>query len=227
MTVNLESLQQQLQSEDLGDRMRALSEGRNLDLAERFELVCTAAVDCKARIRYDATSQLASVGAHDLPKALAVLSDRLLHDSEVDVRAAAADSIGALKLTQAFDLLVDVYRSTNDWLLQFSIIAALGELGDRRGFELLTEALNHHTELVKVAAIGALGDLGDPRCLELLLPLVSDPDWEVRYRLVLALARIGGAEARAALMQLSQDAVAQVAETATDLLASHETANSN
>jgi HEAT repeat protein len=221
MTANFKSLQALLQSEDLGDRLRALNEGRSLEIAERFELVCMATNDAKARIRYDATSQLASVGKHDLQEALALLCDRLLHDSEADVRAAAADSIGALKLTEAFDLLVEVYRSTNEWLLQFSIIAALGELGDRRGFEILAEALNHETELVRVAAIGALGDLGDPRGLELILPLVNNPDWEIRYRLVRSLDQIGGAEAHAALIQLSQDAVDRVAETAKILLAEH------
>ncbi|WP_019501972.1 HEAT repeat domain-containing protein [Pseudanabaena sp. PCC 6802] len=219
MTVNFESLQELLQSEDFGDRLRALNEGRGLDLAERFELVCMAVSDPKARIRYDATSQLASVGKHDPSAAFALLSDRLLHDSETDVRAAAADSIGALKLTEAFDLLVEVYRSTNEWLLQFSIIVALGELGDRRGFEILAEALNHETELVKIAALGALGDLGDPRGLGLILPLVNNPDWEIRYRLAQALHQIGGPEARAALIQLSHDPVDRVAETARTLLA--------
>lgn len=219
--VSFESLQQQLQSEDLGDRLRALTEGRRLDLSERFQLVCIAAGDRHARIRYDATSQIASVGTCDLPKSFAVLSDLLLHDKETDVRAAAADSMGALKLTQAFEMLVETYHTTDEWLLQFSIIAALGELGDRRSFEVLVEALQHSNPLVKVAAIGALGDLGDPRCLELILPLVSDPDWEIRYRLVQALYQIGGAEAASALTQLSQDAVAQVAETAKTLLASN------
>jgi HEAT repeat protein len=219
MTVNFESLQELLQSEDFGDRLRALTEGRSLDVAERFELVCMAASDPKARIRYDATSQMASVGKHDLQRALDILCDRLLHDPEADVRAAAADSIGALKLIEAFDLLVEVYRSTNEWLLQFSIIAALGELGDRRGFEILAEALNHETELVRLAAIGALGDLSDPRGLELILPLVNNPDWEIRFRLVRALHQIGGAEAHTALTQLSLDPVDRVAEIAKTLLA--------
>jgi HEAT repeat protein len=220
MTVNLESLKQLLQSEDIGDRMKALTEGRKLDLADRFQLVCHASGDANARIRYDAVSQIASVGTQDLPSSLEVLSDRLLHDPEMDVRAAAADSIGALKLTEAFEILVETYHTTGDWLLQFSIIAALGELGDRRGFELLAQSLQHNNDLVKIAAIGALGDLGDPRGLELILPLVNNPDWEVRYRLTQALHQIGGIEAEAALTQLSQDAVGQVAETAKTLLAS-------
>lgn len=220
MTVDLESLQQQLNSEDIGDRMRALTEGRKLDLAERFQLVCTAASDSNTRIRYDATSQIASVGMQDLPKSLAILSDRLLHDPEMDVRAAAADSIGALKLTDAFEMLIETYHTTGDWLLQFSIIAALGELGDRRGFEILAQSLQHSNDLVKIASIGALGDLGDSRGLELILPLVDNPDWEIRYRLTQALHQIGGIEAEAALTKLSQDAVSQVAETAKTLLAS-------
>ena len=151
-------------------------------------------------------------------------SDAAGYDVErirADVRAAAADSIGALKLTEAFEILIETYHTTGDWLLQFSIIAALGELGDRRGFEILAQSLQHNNDLVKIAAIGALGDLGDPRGLELILPLVNNPDWEIRYRLTQALHQIGGVEAEAALTQLSQDPVAQVAETAKTLLASH------
>lgn len=220
MTVNLESLQQKLQSEDIGERMKALTEGRKLDIADRFQLVSNAAGDTNPRIRYDAVSQIATVGMQDLPRSLEVLSDRLLHDPEMDVRAAAADSIGALKLTEAFEMLVEVYHTTGDWLLQFSIVAALGELGDRRGFEILAQSLQHSNDLVKIAAIGALGDLGDQRGLELILPLVNNPDWEVRYRLTQALHQIGGDGAEAALIQLSQDATAQVAETAKTLLAS-------
>jgi len=52
------------------------------------------------------------------------------------VKAAAADAIGGLKLTAAYDDLVAVYQQSCDWLIQFSIVAALGELGEPRGFEL-------------------------------------------------------------------------------------------
>lgn len=222
MSTTLESLRQRLQSDDFGARLHVLNESRSLEIAERFELLSIATADRNTRVRYDAVSQLASVGQHDLDRSLQILRDRLINDPESDVRAAAADSIGALKLTAAFEDLQTAYEQTDEWLMQFSIIAALGELGDRRGFELLTKALNNSNDLVRIAAVGALGELGDPRTLELILPLVDDPDWQLRHRVAQALAGLGGTLAEAALAKLCQDPTEIVAEVARSLLTSIE-----
>jgi HEAT repeat protein len=219
METNIDSLRASLNSQELGERMRALTESRKLEIADRFELVNIASSDRNARIRYDAVSQMATVGTHDLAASLVVLRDRLLHDPEIDVKAAAADSIGALKLTAAFDDLQNAYQGTNDWMMQFSIIAALGELGDVRAFELLVDVLtNNSNDLIQIAAIGALGELGDPRGLDLLLPLVDNPDWQVRHRVAQALSNIGTVEAIAVLQKLVTDPAEQVAGIAKLLL---------
>ncbi len=211
----IDLLRLQLKSEEYGERMQALVKSRNLSISDRFEFVSIGSSDRNTRIRYDAVSQLATIGNHDLDKSLEILRDRLLNDPEMDVKAAAADAIGALKLTSAFTDLEKVYKSTNDWLMQFSIIAALGELGDLRGFELLADALaNNSNDLVKIAAIGALGELRDPRSLDLLLPLIDNPDWQVRHRLAQAFANIGTEQAIAALKKLTEDPTEQVAEIA-------------
>jgi HEAT repeat protein len=219
METNVDSLRASLNSQELGERMRALTESRKLEIADRFELVNIASSDRNARIRYDAVSQMATVGIHDLAASLTVLRDRLLHDPEIDVKAAAADAIGALKLTSAFDDLQNAYQGTNDWMMQFSIIAALGELGDVRAFELLVDVLtNNSNDLIQIAAIGALGELGDPRGLDLLLPLVDNPDWQVRHRVAQALSNIGTVEAIAVLQKLVTDPAEQVAGIAKLLL---------
>lgn len=222
MSTTLEALKQKLHSEDLGDRLRALTESRSLIIAERFELVSMAVQDRNARVRYDATSQMSVLGKHDLAKAAEILRDRLLNDPEMDVKAAAADSIGALQLTDALDTLTHAYNSFNDWILQLSVVAALGELGDRRGFEFLANALNHPNELIKIAAVGALGELGDPRAVELVLPLVDNADWQIRHRVAQALGQFDNKEACQALQKLSQDEMEQVAETAKFLLLGKE-----
>jgi len=217
--TNADLLRSKLLSENYGERMDALTQSRNLSTAERFEFVCIASGDRNTRIRYDAVSQMATLGNHDLDKSLEILRDRLLNDPEIDVKSAAADAIGALKLTSCFLDLENVYKSANDWLMQFSIIAALGELGDIRGFELLTDALaNNPNDLVKIAAIGALGELKDPRGLELLIPLVDNSDWQIRHRLAQALANIGTETAIATLKKLVDDPTPQVAEIANILL---------
>jgi HEAT repeat protein len=218
MSKTLESLRQEFQSEDFGVRLHVLIEGRNLDLADRYELIALATSDPHSRVRYDAVSQLSSIGQYDLIRSSEILLDRLANDPEGDVRAAAADSIGALKLAGAFEALQDAYQRSTDWIMQFSIIAALGELGDRRSFDLLTNALEHSNELIRIAAVGSLGELGDPRAVELILPLVENPDWQIRHRVAQALANLGGAEAEAALIGLTQDPSPQVADIARSLL---------
>lgn len=217
MTITPDSVREMLSSEDYGDRLTALNQMRQLDPTIAFELAQAAATDPNARVRYGAVSQISTLGNQDRAKALEILRDRLFTDKEMDVRAAAADSIGALKLTEGFDALSEVYHQLDDWLLRFSIIAALGELGDPRGFELLQEALNSDQELVKTAAIGSLGELGDRRAIALLLPYATDADWQVRHRVAQALGELGGEEVHSALEQLAQDeveAVAQIAKSA-------------
>ncbi len=219
MSITPESVQTLLASDDLGDRLRGVNEIRQLDPAIGFPLLQNPLYDNNARVRYSAVSQLDTLGHQDLAASLEVLKDRLHNDSEYDVKAAAADAIGALKLTEAFPDLEAVYHGTEEWLLQFSIIAALGELGDPRALPLLATAMASTIELVQTAAIGAIGELGLPEGITLLRTAIADPDWQIRYRLAQALGNIGGAEAQVLLVQLAQDQDQKVAEQANSLLA--------
>ncbi|HAX75977.1 MAG TPA: phycocyanin alpha phycocyanobilin lyase [Cyanobacteria bacterium UBA11372] len=214
MTITPESVKELLSSENLGDRIRGVNQLRQLEPAIAFELVQTAIKDSNPRIRYAAVSQLDTLGNQDLPKAYNILRDRLLNDSETDVQAAAADCLGALKLTDAFEDLRQIYQTTSEWLLQLSIIAALGVFGDPRCFDLLAEALNSSTDIVKTAAIGSFGELGDLRAIPLLAPYATDPDWQIRHRVAQALGHLGGEEARKTLETLAQDRVDLVAQEA-------------
>lgn len=214
-----ESIKQMLSSEDLGDRLRAVNQIRELeDTKIAFELVQTAINDSNARVRYSAVSQMDTLGGQDLQTSLNILRDRLLNDPEPDVQAAAADCLGALKLTEAFVDLQQLYHNTNEWLVQFSIIATLGELGDPRSFELLKEALTSDNELVQTAAISSLGDLGDMQAIPLLVASATNPDWQIRYRVVQALDKLGGAEAKSTLETLANDQVEAVAQEAKNCL---------
>ncbi|MGK7873319.1 MAG: phycobilisome degradation protein NblB [Xenococcaceae cyanobacterium] len=220
MSVTPESVQQLLNSDDFGDRIRGINQLRQLEPKVAFEMVQPMVTDKNTRVRYAAVSQLDTIGKQDLDISLKLLRDRLLNDSEPDVQAVAADAIGGLKLTVAFDDLQQLYHQTSEWLIQFSIIAALGELGDPRGFELLKEALTSETNLVKTVAISALGELGDSRAVPLLTPFATDSDWQVRYRLVQALGRLGGSQAHSTLEKLAKDEVEQIAQEAKNNLAS-------
>lgn len=213
MTITPESVEELLRSENFGDRIRAVNQIRQLEPAQGFELLQLVLKDRNVRVRYAAVSQMSTLGSQDLEHAIVLLRDGL-QDPEPDVQAAAADSIAALKLTEAFADLETLYHATPEWLVQFSIVAALGELGDARAFPLLESALNSGNDLLQTAAIGSFGELGDVRAVELLLPLVTNSDWQVRHRLAQALGRLGTEEAKAALTTLAEDAVQPVADEA-------------
>lgn len=205
MAITPDSVRELLHSDDYGDRLRAVNQLRELDPAIAFDLVQLAANDGNARVRYAAISQIASLGKQDLATVEPLLRRALNDDPEADVQAAAADTIGGLKLTSAYPELAALYHSTDEWLVKFSIVAALGELGEPQAFDLLQEALASDNELIATAAIGALGELGDRRALPLLLDHTTHPDWQVRHRLVQALAQFSEPEAKAALQKLTED----------------------
>jgi HEAT repeat protein len=213
-----ESIELLINSENKGDRIKALNLIRELEPTIAFSYIKQLVTDNNTRVRYAAVSQLATLGSQDLAESLIILRDRLVNDPEPDVQAAAADSIGALKLTDAFDDLQKLYETTPEWLVQFSIVAALGELGDPRGLELLKTALTNETSLVQTAAIGAIGELGNPNGVESLIPFVTNPDWQIRYQLARSLRNLGGALAAQSLAILATDPVEQVAKEAQGII---------
>lgn len=206
-----ESIQILINSEDLGDRLRAVNQLRDIEPQTAYDLIQTAIKDQNARVRYAAVSQLASLGNQNLTKSEEILRGCLLHDPEADVQAAAADAIGGLKLKSVFEDLQQVYHNTPEWLVKMSIVAALGEMGEPQAFEILKDALQQDNGLIQTVAISALGELGNPDAVALLIPYATDEDWQVRYRVVQSLNRLGGSQAEETLKQLSQDSVPQVA----------------
>jgi HEAT repeat protein len=213
-----ESIQQLLNSEDFGEKVKGINQLRQIEPKIAFEMIKPLVKDSNPRIRYAAVSQFDTLGTDDLKTSLEILRDRLFNDSEFDVQAAAADAIGGLKLTEAYEDLERIYYTTSEWLLQFSILAALGELGEPRGYDLLIEALASDNSLIRTAAISALGDLGDDRAVSNIIPLADDEDWQVRHRVAQSLGRLGGSQSRATLEKLAKDTVESVAQEATNSL---------
>ncbi|MGM3305890.1 phycobilisome degradation protein NblB [Anabaena sp. WFMT] len=213
MSISIESVKELLSSENLGDRLRAVNQIRELEPKVGLELLQIAIGDGNSRVRYSAVSQMDTLGEQDLELSLHLLRD-LLNDPEADVQAAAADCLGALKLHAAFEDLQQLYHTTPEWLVQFSIIATLGELGDPRGLELLKQALSSDNGLIQTAAISSLGELGDVEAVPLLVPYTTNSDWQVRYRVVQALGNLGGTEAKSILETLVNDEVEAIANEA-------------
>lgn len=214
MTVTPDSIQQLLISEDLGDRLRGVNQLRQIEPAIAFELIQTSIKDEDTRVRYAAVSQMSSLGQQNLTTSQEILRDCLLNDPEPDVQAAAADALGALKLTDTFDDLQQVYQSTPEWLVKMSIVAVVGEMGEPRAFSLLEDALKSDNELIQTMAISALGELGNSEAIPLLTPFAAHSDWQIRYRLVQALHKLGGPQVQQVIAQLANDRVEQVAQEA-------------
>lgn len=228
MSADPDQIRQLLKAEDFGERIKAINQLREIDPALAFELIQPLCDDPNTRVRYAAVSQISTLGEQDKPTALKVLTASL-GDPEPDVQAAAADALGALKLTESLDDLKELYGMTSEWLVQMSIVASLGEMGgiagDSRAFNLLKSALASDNSLVRVSAIGALGELQDNRALPLLLPYVDSQDWQERHRTAQALSHFLGSdsthdESNRALQKLAQDESEVVAETAESYLSS-------
>jgi HEAT repeat protein len=213
MSMDLESVKALLIDRDFGQRIRGLNALRALEPAIAFELILPLVTDPHVRVRYAAVSQLANLGSQDRDLSLKLLRVAL-RDPETDIQAAAADAIGALQLTDAFDELASLYRSSPDWIVRMSILAPLGEFGDPRAFDLLVEALRDDNPLMYATAISALGEMRDSRAVPHLAPFADDPDWQTRYRLVQALSYLEGNDAQNLLKRLAQDPNSQVAEEA-------------
>lgn len=214
MSTTPESVKTLINSEDFGERIKGINELRNLEPTVAYELIKPLIQDNNVRVRYAAISQLSTLGKVNKQESLEIIKERLYNDPEADVRAAAADTIAGLKLTQAFPDLEKVYHETSDWLLQFSIIAALGELGNQDAFDLLKDALKSDNPLLQTTAISALGELGNPEAVDLLIPFANYEDWQVRHRLAQALGNLGGEKAREMLAILQEDESPIVAEEA-------------
>ena len=223
MDITSESVQANLNSNDFDRRIRGINQLRLLDQDVAFTMVQPLVQDSNARIRYAAVSLFDVLGSQDLATSLEILRDRLFNDPEVDVKAAAADAIGGLKLQEAFPDLEQVYHQTSDWLIQMSIVATLGELGHPKSFDLLSDALSSSNELIVSAAVSSLGELGDLRALPLLVPMINHPDWQVRYRLTHSIHSLGGSEAVKALKSLADDSHEEISQTAKKYLAGIKT----
>lgn len=218
MSITRESVHALLSSTDFGDRLRGVNQLRELDRATAFEMIQPIVQDANVRVRYAAMSQLSTLGHENPTRTLEMLRVGI-KDPEADVQAAAADCIGALHLVEAYSELRQLYISTSDWIVQMSIVATLGELGEPMAIEILESAINSGTELLIVSAIGALGELKDDRAIAILEPFAQNPDSQIRYRVAQALAYFpNSSEAKVILNSMVNDSEALVSDYAKELV---------
>ncbi|GAB4211188.1 MAG: HEAT repeat domain-containing protein [Synechococcales cyanobacterium] len=216
--ADLPELRVLLTSDDLGDNLRAVNQARYLEPGDCWQILSEAATHENARVRYAAISQMGGLKLDDATPIATCLRQALQYDPEFDVRAAAAASLGDLKYPETLPDLIAAFAREREWLVQFSVIAALGELRDPGAFDTVASTLQSGNELVRTAAVAALGDLGDERAVPLLADWIRDPDWQLRFRIAIALGQIGTVSAQTLLQQLTQDEDERVANQATTAL---------
>jgi len=113
--------------------------------------------------------------------ACAVFLRAALADPYWEVRADAAQALGAVGDRQAVETLIERLQRDDVWSVRARAAAALGALGDRRATPPLREALADMACFVRRAAAVALGRIADPAAAEALTVTAQcDSDATVR-----------------------------------------------
>lgn len=103
-------------------------------------------------------------------------------------------SINSVENDVAFSRLAERVPHDEDVETRVGAIQDLGDIGDP-GFvnlDLLIQALNDKSPLVRAAAVDVLGDLVDERTADCLTMAIEDRDAKVRSSVVRALGKVGG-----------------------------------
>eukprot|EP00184_Porphyridium_aerugineum_P007464 CAMPEP_0184693936 /NCGR_PEP_ID=MMETSP0313-20130426/2029_1 /TAXON_ID=2792 /ORGANISM="Porphyridium aerugineum, Strain SAG 1380-2" /LENGTH=228 /DNA_ID=CAMNT_0027152115 /DNA_START=118 /DNA_END=804 /DNA_ORIENTATION=- len=188
--VDKAKIMELLQSSQGGDRARGVNLARYLPENECLEALFSVVSDPNPQIRYAAVSQLAVAGKVDANKTFEIMKKIVAEDKEPTVQAAAADVIAMLQLPGSYELLEQLYKSTTDWMLRFSILSGFGEMGDARAYDLLMDALKNAAAdepLIRLGALGSLGELGDKRAISEVEKYVNDKDTSIAERAKIAL----------------------------------------
>ena len=116
----------------------------------------------------------------------------MLEDPDVQVRAAAAESLGEIGVPDAVDPLVEVMEGRDeDWSVRARAARSLGKLGDAKAVDPLIASLNDMTVPVREMSVIALGEIGDPAAREALEKVARlDSDLETRYEAEEALGKL-------------------------------------
>ena len=109
-------------------------------------------------------------------------------DTDPEVRGVAAFALGRIGLASSVPALIAIMSEGDDRRATIAAAAALGAIGDRRGFDPLLTLLDDHESRVRQAAVGALNSIGHPHMEGAVVDRLGDPSPRVRE----SAARIAG-----------------------------------
>ncbi|MEO8540088.1 MAG: HEAT repeat domain-containing protein [bacterium] len=128
-----------------------------------------------------------------------------LDDPEIEVRAKAIESVGAINEPWVSERVLEAFES-DDQRLRLSAIRAMGNSGLERWEEYLESEFTSGDEEMRFEAVIAAGNLGSPLLIEPLGELLSDEDPELVLAVIEALGEIGGDEAIELLQAFAPEA---------------------
>lgn len=162
-----------------------------------------------------AIAALARTGADAVPAVVALLD---APDADAEVRTYAALALGLIGARAAVPALARRLDDA-DANVRFHAIEALGRIGAREAAPALAELAGSGEFSVAFAALDALALIGEPSVAERLLPLLDDA--LLQTAAAEALARIGGEEAVAPLVDLVRRHPERAAAVAPSLAVLH------
>ncbi len=143
--------------------------------------------------------------------------EKLLQDSNRQVRAAALEALGemgdGLDIQLVTSLLLD-----NDLDVQSKAVELLIKLRHPDTCKHLVGVLQDESEYARRSAVEVLNEVADPGTIKYLLVALGDSDWWVRSRACDALANIGGPKVMNAIMGLISDKDENIRRSAIEIL---------
>ncbi|MBC8550884.1 MAG: HEAT repeat domain-containing protein, partial [Candidatus Brocadiales bacterium] len=125
----------------------------------------------------------------DYPEKLVVM---LIEDTNVNVRAAAAKTLGALQYTESIQLLIEALKD-EEWVA-FSALEALTLFNDDSSIDPIIRLIDHFSDTIRFAAIEALGKIGNPKATPRLLEFLAKAEGFEKMVTVKSLVQIGDIE---------------------------------
>jgi len=204
--MEIGQIQVYLNSSDIQERLKALTELRNYDSEIAIPLLRTRQQDSEFVIRSFVAMGL---GNKRSPESFKILLEMIKNDPDYNVRAEATNSLSKFG-EKSIPHLVEKFREDDNWLVRRSIIAALTDMPYPEAlYEVCICALVGEDLTVQETAINALGTLAgtskETDALQQILAFVNAESWMLRLQTARALKRFDDPQAKAALNYLSKD----------------------
>jgi len=174
-------------------------------------------------VRKEAARSLKKVGDERavLPLTKTLKFEEWQSDSPIlsSVREFSAEALSIIGDERAIPHLIQSIREDKDDEVRWRSVYALGKIGDRSVVEVLIEALNSESWIVRENAARALGNIGAYEGVDSLISALDDREWRVRKNTVIALGEIDDPDAIRPLLKLLSDEDADVRRKTVDVLA--------